>query len=189
MQEAPVESIRSCRNGDVEAFRHIVDAYERPLFSYVCRFLGNGRAGSAPEDAVQDIFLKAYSSIRAFDPGRGCRFSTWLFAIAHNHCVSLLRKGKGEALRVDVDEGVEETQPDRRSPNPRDAAARRQAAQRVEAAVASLPETVRTAFVLRHYEEMSYEEIAEVLDCGVGAAKSRVLRAKERLARDLSDLL
>lgn len=194
MEEISGEAIRGCQNGHVEAFAEVVGVYERPLHSYVHRLL----RGAAPcaaatvedsEDAVQEIFLKAYGRIRTYDPKRGNRFSTWLFAIARNHCLSLLRRKRIEGERVDLEDDAAGSVADPGSPNPRDAASRREMAGKAAAAVSRLPEDMRSAFVLKHYEEMSYEDVAAVMGCNVGTVKSRVARARERLCEDLKDLL
>ena len=187
MEEVSTEVIRHCQNGSAESFAEVVEAYERPLFSYVFRLLAHARVGMEPEDVVQEVFLKAYTQVRTFDPLRGARFSTWLFTITRNYCISLLRKKSVEREMDDVEDGEVEALADSRLPDPRAVASERELAERVAAAVAALPEKLRSVFILRIYEDMPYEEIAEVMECNIGTLKSRMSRAREKLARALAE--
>jgi RNA polymerase sigma-70 factor, ECF subfamily len=188
MEQPSDEIIRRAQSGDAEAFCDIVGLYERPLFGFVYRILWKTEHGGEVEDVVQDIFLKVYSHIGAFRTASGTAFSTWVFAIARNHCISLLRKRIGPlSLAADLESA--EFVADRRTANPHQVACRAETERRVAAAIAALPEDQRSALVLRSYEEMAYDEIAAVQGCSVGTAKSRVWRAREKLAAELGDLL
>jgi RNA polymerase sigma-70 factor (ECF subfamily) len=173
----------------MQAFSTVVERYEKPIYSFVYRMLQRSAFPGAAEDVVQEVFLKVYRKIDTFDLERGSKFSTWLFAIARNHCVSLFRKNGPESNRADLDDGQFAAIPDPRSPNPRDVAGESEIRQRIATAVAELPEKVRSPFVLKHYEGLSYDEIAAVMGCSAGTVKSRVSRAKEKLLHQLKDHL
>ena len=183
MQEIPQETIERCQDGDAGAFASVVERYERPLWAYVYR-LQCTPVGLEPEDAVQEIFLKAYQHIQTFRWRPNSSFSTWLFTIAHNHCISLIRRRQVEGSRlVDTDETYTTRLVDHRRPGPVEEVSHKEAAQLAADAVGSLPEPMRSALVLRYYQDMDYAAIAQVLDCDEGTARSRVARAKKALAR------
>jgi RNA polymerase sigma-70 factor (ECF subfamily) len=187
MEEISQDTIGRCRDGDMQAFSMVVERYQKPIYSFVYRMLQRSAFPGAAEDVVQEVFLKVYRKIDTFDVERGSKFSTWLFAIARNHCVSLLRKNGHERNHADLNDGKFATIPDSRSPNPRDIAGESELREQIAMAVAELPEKVRSPFVLKHYEGLSYDEIAAVMKCSAGTVKSRVSRAKERLLLQLKD--
>ena len=176
--------IEQCRKGNPEAFVQIVRRYERPLFAYVYR-LGLTSPPREPEDVAQEIFIKAYQGIGSYKKRRDCSFGTWLFSIARNHCMSLMRRKKLEhrVIRVldtgdmDAFSGSEMC--------PFEAISRKEAAEHVTAAMAMLPEVMKSAFLLRYYQDMSYEQIAHVLECSIGTVRSRLARAKKAIQNQL----
>lgn len=189
MEEISTEMIDRCRDGDMEAFAGVVQRYERPIYSFVYRILHHSAHSTSTEDVVQEVFLKVYRKIHTYDLDRGRKFSTWLFTIARNHCISLLRKKSVESRRADFDADEFAAIPDSGSPNPRDAAREAEVSETAARAVASLPERIRSAFVLKHYEGLSYNEIGAIMGCSSGTVKSRVARAKAKLMRELEDHL
>jgi len=188
MVDIPHEWVRECQEGNVQAFADIVGACEKPLLSFVYRLLYNSPSGRDPEDVVQEIFLKAYVGIGKFDLRREKRFDCWLFAVARNHCISLLRRRRAEDEATDLGEDGLEGLADTASPDPREALWERDVSRRVADTVSALPEKLKSAFILRHYEGMSYQDVAAVMGCRIGTAKSRVARARETLARELEGL-
>jgi len=187
MQEVPKETISRCQDGSATAFAELVERYERPLFAYVYR-LNCITADREPEDIVQEIFLKVYQNIHNFKQLSGACFSTWLFTIARNHCIDLIRKKKTD----DYSKGAEDKGmidlADQQVANPQKAASQNEAAERVAFAVAELSEPLRSALILRYYEDMSYAKIAQILQCNEGTAKSRVARAKRMLIKLLDKI-
>lgn len=181
--EIGMEVLARCRRGDAEAFAEVVQTYERPLFAYVYRSTAAERGLPDPEDIVQEVFLRAWRGFPGWNPARSTSFAAWLFAIARNHVVELLRRTRPETVSWedsagDLPAGL---------PSPREAAGTAELRDRVAATVCRLPEKLRTAFLLRFHEERSYAEIAEVLECDLGTVKSRIARAREFLARELAD--
>lgn len=186
MQELSAEIVRRCMEGDAGAFAALVEHYERPLFAFVCR-LGTVPAGREPEDVVQEIFLKVYEGIGRFRLVPGGSFATWLFTITRNHCISLSRRARVAGGRLSLDEAGAWLVDDR-EPNPADVTTDKETAGQVAQAVALLAEPSRSALVLRYYENMTYAQIAQVLGCEEGTARSRVARAKQALAELLQDV-
>jgi len=177
------EVLERCRLGDAEAFAEVVQTYERPLFSFVYRSTAAERGLPDPEDIVQEVFLRAWRGFPGWNPGRSASFAAWLFAIARNHIVELLRRTRPETVSWE-DSAAD---PPALLPSPRDAAGAAELRDRVAAAMTRLPEKLRTAFLLRFHEERSYAEIAEVLSCDLGTVKSRIARARDFLARELAN--
>lgn len=184
MDEISEHIIEQCRKGNPEVFVQIVRRYEKPLFTYVYR-LGLIPPPREPEDVVQEIFIKVYQGIGSYKKRRDCSFGTWLFSIARNHCMSLMRREKLEhrVIRV-LDTGDMAAISDREM-CPFEAISRKEAAEHVAAAMAKLPEVMKSAFLLRYYQDMSYEQIAQVLECSIGTVRSRLARAKKVIQNQL----
>jgi len=180
MQEVSKDIICRCQNGNVAAFAKLVERYERPLFAYVYR-LGCATVDLAPEDIVQEIFLKVYQNIHNFKQLPEACFSTWLFTIARNHYIDLMRKKKKDAHRKELENKAMTDLPDRKLADAQQIMLQNENAKRISMAVEELFEPFRTALILRYYEDMGYAEIAQILHCNEGTAKSRVARAKQML--------
>src|SRR5262245_24183025 len=173
--------IERARLGDLEAFRLIVEAFERPIYCTVFRMVGS-RFAADVEDICQEVFLKIFRSLPSFDAQRGTKLSTWVFTFVKNHCFDVLKRRRLSV--VSLEQGpdafghssamVEEVLP------PEELEAR-ELRREIETAVNKLPEDQRLTFVLREYEGLSYTEIAEVLGCSQGTVKSRLSRAKDTL--------
>ena len=189
MDEVSIEIIRQCQNGSAEAFSEVVECYERPIFAYIYRILQGKQTGQDVEDAVQEVFVKAYCRIQTYNCDRENIFSIWLFRVARNHCLDALRKKSSANRAVHYCEGEIDGIADDVSLTPRESASRKEISEWVADAVSKLPEQIRSAFVLRHYEERSIQEIASIMDCSAGTIKSRLSRAREKLCRELKDVL
>jgi RNA polymerase sigma-70 factor (ECF subfamily) len=179
--------VRRTLRGDKEAFEMIVREYQQPLLNYVGRMVGERELAL---DFTQDVFVKAYASLRSFEPRY--KFSTWLFRIASNLIIDHWRKKKlptfslseplgedGDCLTLDV--------PDTEASVGRKfelAELRR----KVEAALEKLPGPLRELFVWRHINELSYEEMAEIKGVPLGTIKNRVFQAKEMVRRYLEEM-
>ncbi len=187
MQEVPNETILKCQDGSATAFAELVGRYERPLFAYVYR-LNCTTVDQEPEDIVQEIFLKVYQNIHNFEQLPGACISTWLFTIARNHCIDLIRKKKtdGHSKGLEDKSMIDLAEP--KLANPQKAASQNEIAGYVAIAVAELSEPFRSALILRYYEDMSYAGIAQILQCNEGTAKSRVARAKQMLIKLLDEI-
>jgi len=170
--------------GDRRAYEMIVRKYEQPLTNYLSRMTGERETAL---DFAQEVFLKAYCSLASYRPA--FKFSTWLFKIASNHLIDHWRKKK--LPTVSIDQPIEEkdgpVMPQLADPGP--SVVRRfelaEIRQRIERALEAVPEALRELFVLRHVNEFSYEEIADIKSLPVGTVKNRVFQAKEMLRRTM----
>jgi RNA polymerase sigma-70 factor (ECF subfamily) len=164
--------IERCRQGDPDAFEPIVERYQRLLFTVALRMLGNHDEAN---DAAQNAFVKAYEKLDTFDASR--RFFSWIYRILLNECLNVRRdRHPHEQLTPElatVDSPVEQLE---------NAERRR----RVQAAVRDLPHEQREVIVLRHFTELSYDEIAEVLGIPAKTVKSRLHTARQHLGQILA---
>jgi RNA polymerase sigma-70 factor (ECF subfamily) len=175
------------REGSQEAFQELVERYERPLFGLIVRIV---RRPESAEDLAQEAFIKAYRALARFDPER--KFSSWLFKIAHNTALDALRRDGQQPLSLDAPIGDQEEAPelpaDPAAENPFQRAAGRDLGRALETAIRSLRPEYREILLLRFVEELSYEEIAEVLGLPLGTVKIHIYRARRDLARAMGGL-
>jgi RNA polymerase sigma-70 factor (ECF subfamily) len=159
------------------AFAALVEAYQRPIYNLCYRMLGD--PGEA-EDAAQEAFLRAYSQLHRYDPGRS--FKTWLFAIASHHCIDRLRRRRVTWLGIDEEPLLTHPALLEPRPGPEQMAVRREEEAAIQGALAKLAPRDRSAIVMRYWYDMSYEEIARVTGSTASAVKSRLHRARVCLA-------
>lgn len=182
--------VARARSGDADAYRVLVERHSRALFRLAFRMTGNE---SDAEDVVQESFLRAYRQLGKF--GERASFGTWLYRIASNCSLDLVRSRKRRSERIvandpDMDElrdpmlNLPAT-----GPTPERSALSTEVRERVAEAMNDLSATERTAFVLRHFEGMCIEDVSRVLDCQPGAAKHSVFRAVQKLRRALEPLV
>lgn len=178
--------IRAARNGDLEAFRTIVEAFDRIVYQAVYRLVGT-RHRDEVEDITQDVFLKLYKNLHMYDVDRGTKFSAWLLTMVRNYCYDVLKRKRlpvvslqAVSQQVSADEEGEHDLPSL-EPTPLDLSIQSEIGGVIRDAVARLPGHQRNAFLLREYEGLSYLEIADKLHCSEGTVKSRIHRAKEAL--------
>jgi len=179
-----VPVIRRILAGDGGAFRILVDRYSDRLFHFCMARLGDR---SDAEDAVQDVFVRAYRSLRTFDTTRN--WSSWLFAIAANR-VKTRYASRASAAAIAVRAGsdamlTDETASD--AADPENQALDILAAETLRSAVASLPETYRAPVELYYFAGLSVSDIAAALGTGNEAVKTRLFRARKELSRILDD--
>jgi RNA polymerase sigma-70 factor (ECF subfamily) len=175
------------RSGDNDAFRQLVEQHGRAIFRLAYRMTGNEEDA---EDAVQETFLKAYRRIDSFDARSS--FSTWLYRITSNCCLDLIRKRKTREQRrergPDPEQDVLVSLP-AATPGPDRELYSSQISQSVQVALGELSAQERTAFVLRHFEGLSIEEIGQTLGTGTNATKHSIFRAVQKLRRSLEPLV
>ncbi len=164
-------AIQRCRAGDPTAFEPLVLRYQRVLFTVAVRLLGDRDDAN---DAAQNAFVKAYEKLGTFDETR--RFFSWLYRILVNECINLRRS---RHVHVEVTDDLPATG------TPADLLERRETRKRVQAAILELPLRYREVIVLRHFTELSYDDIADTLGVSVTVVKSRLFTARQRLARML----
>ena len=176
--------VQRALKGDRKAFEMIIVKYQQPLVSYLGRMTGERETAL---DFAQDIFLKAYSALDSYRSS--FKFSTWLFKIASNHMIDHWRKKKIAAVSLDQPFDGDESSPRPQVEDGGPSVARNyelaELRARIEKALDRIPAAFRELFVLRHVNEFSYEEIADIKDLPVGTVKNRVFQAKELLRRQL----
>jgi RNA polymerase sigma-70 factor (ECF subfamily) len=178
------------KQGDREAFAALVEKYQQPIMNFLHRTL---RDETEAEDLAQNVFLQAYKSAPRYVSS--ARFSTWLFTIARNLCLNeIRRRARHPAESLDAPSPAAEDQPlrqfeDKAAASPPDQVLRGELEAKIEQALAELPENQRTALLLCRQEELSYEEIAAVLDCSLSATKSLIHRGRETLKQRLKPYL
>jgi len=173
--------------GDEEAYYHLTQKYKKPLYFHVRKMIRNV---DFAEDLVQDIFLKAFKSLKNYK--NDYAFSTWLYRIATNHTIDYLRKKKLETFSIHA-EDAEDSQPaiqladeGNYSDEP---IIRRERKNKVHEAIDQLPEKYREVILKRHIEEKSYQEIAEEMDIPLGTVKAHIFRARELLYKYMKDTI
>lgn len=178
------------KRGDRAAFAALVEKYKQPLFNFVFRTL---RDETETEDVAQNTFFQVWKSRARYE--RTAKFSTWLFTIARNLCLNEIRRRSRhpadslEETHPDHDDQPSRQYEDKKNFLPTENALHGELARKIEEALAELPENQRTAILLCRQEELSYEEIAEVLDCSLSATKSLIHRGRETLKEKLKAYL
>ena len=163
--------------GDQSAFAALVERYSGAVYNQAYRMLGD--SGDA-EDAVQEVFLRAYRRLDTFDPER--RFVTWLLSIGSNYCIDRLRRRRFNWLTLDdVVFWLPSTEA-----GPERSALRAERRDMVQQALQQLPDTYRGVAVLRYWHDFSYLEIAEALRLTEATVKTRLHRARKMLAEALA---
>jgi RNA polymerase sigma-70 factor (ECF subfamily) len=174
--------ITRCLNGDQLAWEAIVRQHWRKVFNIAYRFVGQH---DEAEDLTQEIFLKVFRSLDSFD--RRANFQTWLTSISRNFCIDYYRRVRKERETIarDVDPNdVSQFSADQ----PIASLERHDRVALLRRALSSLPETLRTAVLMRDIREMSYQQIANRLQLPEGTVKSRINRGRAELARELHKL-
>jgi len=177
---APDELIERCLQGDQLAWEAIVHQNWRKVFNVAYKFVGKH---DEAEDLAQDIFLKIFRSLHTFD--RRANFQTWLISVSRNLCIDHYRsvRKERETINRDVDPG--ELMPASREVSAYAALEQQDRVVLLRAAMQQLPETLRTAVMLRDIRELSYQEIATQLRLPEGTVKSRINRGRTELARQI----
>ena len=178
------------KRGDRVAFTELVEKYKQPVMNLVYRTLHDE---AEAEDLAQVVFLQVYKSAKRYESR--AKFSTWLFTIARNLCLNeIRRRSRHPADSLEEAHAEHEDQPrqqyeDKSSVAPPEKLLHGELAQKIEEALAGLPENQRTAILLCRQEELSYEEIAEILGCSLSATKSLIHRGRETLKEKLRPYL
>jgi RNA polymerase sigma-70 factor (ECF subfamily) len=178
------------KRGDREAFAELVEKYKQPVMNFVYRSL---RDETEAEDLAQNVFLQVYKSRSRYQ--QTAKFTTWLFTIARNLCLNeLRRRARHPAESIEEAQTENEDQPQRQYEDksqlaPPEKLLYGELARKIEEALADLPENQRSAILLCRQEELSYEEIAAVLDCSLSATKSLIHRGRETLKEKLKRYL
>ncbi|MCP2520682.1 sigma-70 family RNA polymerase sigma factor [Candidatus Aminicenantes bacterium AC-335-A11] len=175
------ELIQKVLKGEKEAFEMLVKKYQTPIVNYLYRMTGNYNDAI---DFSQEVFLKAYFSLNSYD--FRYKFSAWLFKIASNLCIDKWRKKKiktvslnqslkeGENFYIQVANGKK---------TPAEEYEKKELARKIEKTINKLSLDLKELFILRHINELSYEEIAQIKNIPIGTVKNKVFRAKEKIKK------
>jgi RNA polymerase sigma factor (sigma-70 family) len=169
MAETDIEPVRRCLAGDSAAFAGILEKYQDRIYSFALRLLKDPQAA---EDAAQEAFVKAFRGLSSYNPAYP--FSSWLFRIAHNACMDVLRAGN---RTVSMDEEDFSDLPDP-ALGVEDSVAASLDSARIEALLASLPPLYSEVLLLQYREDMGPAEIARVINAPEGTVKARLFRAR-----------
>ncbi len=171
------------QNGDDAAFDEIIARYKMPVINFVYRMIGDA---DEADDVAQEVFVRVYSKCHRFKPGGRHRFSTWLFQIARNQAIDVLRKRQRRPVEFrdfGKDGGHEPVSlvasADRETEH-------KEIGDAIARAVSKLPEKQKTALILAEYHNLPHAEIAAVMQCSVKSVESRLARARCELRRKLA---
>jgi len=180
-----LKTIRRCKRGEEAAFAEILGRYRGPIYHLCYRMTHNTEDA---RDLAQEVFIKVFSLLDRFDENYA--FSSWLFRIATNHCIDHLRRNKLRFLSLDGGVGQDgeeyEFQLPDKGPAPDIVLQRKEALARLEEVISELPPHYRAITLLRHDQQMSYEEIADVLSLPLGTVKARIHRARQQIQQMLA---
>jgi RNA polymerase sigma-70 factor, ECF subfamily len=172
------ELVATAVNGVEGSFEELVRRYQRPISAYVYRMVGNYESAL---DLTQEIFIKVYSSLRRYRDE--FKFSTWIYKIAHNSAVDHLRRNatreqslvvghEGDQFDLPVESG---------RLTPEQESERKERRGEIESVIRALPSNYRELIILRHSQDLSYEEIVDVTGLPLGTVKNRLFRAREMM--------
>ena len=170
--------VATATTGVEGGFEELVRRYQRPISAYVYRMVGDYEAAL---DLTQEIFIKVYGSLARYRSE--FKFSTWIYKIAHNSAVDHLRRnaGRERSLSSGIEGDQYELPIESGSLSPEQESERRERRLEIEAVVRSLPNAYRELIVLRHSQDLTYEEIVEVTGLPLGTVKNRLFRAREMM--------
>ena len=175
--------IESCLRGDQSAWDEIVQTYWRRVFNVAYKFVGRHEEA---EDLSQEIFLKLYRALHTFD--RRANFQTWLISISRNLCIDHYRSVRRERETVDRNVDAASLSPTAPGPDALSRLHRRDRRDLLRRGMLTLPDTLRTAILMRDIQDLSYQEIAGRLNLPEGTVKSRINRGRKELARRIVQL-
>ena len=167
--------------GSQEAYRSLVERHGRPVLTLIARMV---RDQGVAEELAQDAFVKAFGALRSFDPAY--KFSNWMLRIAHNVAIDHLRKARPPVVSIDDNASgrdLADVLADGREPSAFEHAVRGDFRADLEAALARLRPEFRRLVVMRYIEDLSYEDIAEVVGLPLGTVKSHLHRARAALGK------
>ncbi|HPF35944.1 sigma-70 family RNA polymerase sigma factor [bacterium] len=178
--------IRRCKRGEEAAFAELLARYRNAIYGLCFRMT---RRSEDARDLAQEVFIKVFSLLDRYDETYA--FSSWIFRIATNHCIDHLRRNRLKFLSLDgyTDaEGDEiEMQIPHQGPQPDRVLMNREAMERLEEVVDDLPPHYRAIILLRHDQELAYEEIAQIMDLPLGTVKARIHRARNLVMKMLKE--
>ena len=176
--------VETAIDGAEGSFEELVRRYQRPIAAYVYRMVGNYDSAL---DLTQEIFIKVYNSLRRYRPE--FKFSTWIYKIAHNAAVDHLRRNstREQSIINGTESDSFELPIESGRLSPEQESERRERRIEIEAVVRTLPANYRELIILRHSQDLTYEEIVEVTGLPLGTVKNRLFRAREIMRQQFVD--
>lgn len=171
--------LEEARDGNREAFGHLIRAYQTPVFNLAYRMLGNA---DEAEQAAQEAFIRVWTRLDSYNSSH--KFSTWLLTITSNYCIDQLRKRRAQLLSIDGPLPTHPALMSEKSDGPEAQVFESEREEIVQRLLTTLPDDYREAVVLRYWYDLSYDEIAEIMETTVSAIKSRLFRARRQLAEN-----
>ncbi|MCL2605512.1 MAG: sigma-70 family RNA polymerase sigma factor [Defluviitaleaceae bacterium] len=174
-----MELIEACLNGDQDCFTELVNRYKNLVYSIILR---QTRDTEEANDLAQDVFLKVYRNLKLYTPA--FKFSTWVMRITSNHIIDQHRKKKAETVPFETHMAEGAGQPLEASPESH--YLRREQTDRINKIIADLPEMYRVPVVLYHKQDMSYQEISDIINEPLSKVKNRIFRGRKLLKEMLT---
>jgi RNA polymerase sigma-70 factor (ECF subfamily) len=171
------ELVARLKNGDQEVWNMVVDKYSRKVYNMALNFAGNSDDAA---DITQEVFLKVYNNIEKFKEEKS--FTSWLLRLSKNYCIDYWRKSKYTRKHLELDENLK-IEPANDAGTPEDTAIKRYDAIYLRKKLRLLPPDLRALIIMRDIQDFSYQEIAEHLEIPLGTTKSRINRARTKLAK------
>ena len=178
---ADSELVQSTLAGRESGFEELVRRYQRPIAAYVYRMVGDYDAAL---DLTQEVFIKVYASLSRYRPE--FKFSTWIYKIAHNAAIDHLRRHATREAVASSETDRTEVTVESRGLSPEQESERTERCSEIETVVQLLPAPYRELILLRHSQDLSYEEIAEITGLPLGTVKNRLFRAREAMRENLT---
>lgn len=173
--------IREIKDGNVQYYEQLMRRYERKILSFIYHMLKSARMEAIAEDLCSETFYKAYRSLHSFREAEAS-FSTWLYTIARNTVLSELRKNKGVHIPLEESGPLSHASAEQ---TPEQTILRNEKVSKVRDAISNLPEKQRSALILREYDQLDYQEIANILGQTVSSVKSLLFRARASVKTQL----
>ena len=187
-KEIPSEELMArIAEGDQDVFEVLVDRHQTSILNLIYRFVGDR---TQAKDLAQEVFIRVWQAAKTYKPE--AKFTTWLYRITANLCLNELKSSRRRKLfqflqfGEDQENTIEEVLVDA-SPSPEDLLLSREQSRRISDALQSLPDNQRLALILKRYDDLSYQEIAQIIGCSVSAVDSLIVRAKRTLQEKLKN--
>ncbi len=164
--------------GDKEAWNMLINRFSKKVYNLALNFAGNRDDAS---DITQDIFIKVYNNIEKFEVDKN--FNSWLLTLSKNYCIDYWRKQKNTRNQLELDEGIYDGTVHDGARTPEDNMVRSSESQYLRDKLRQLPPDLRTLIIMRDIQDYTYQEISEHLDVPMGTIKSRINRARIKLAK------
>ncbi len=173
-----IDLVRSAVAGSESSFEALVKRYQKPITAYIYRMLGDPESSL---DVSQEVFIKVFNSLDKYRSEY--KFSTWLYRIAHNAAIDHLRRNplNRQSIETENDDGAYQLQLESPHPTPEQERERSEWRSEINEVVKRLPVQYRELILLRHAQDMSYDEIAEITGLPLGTVKNRLFRAREMM--------